>query len=997
MEMALIILIWLVAPFAELGIIIVLAVINNNYRKKIRELTNRLQWRRPAQEKGMSGGDGELAGVQKVQDIQNSQSVDWIIPGGNVAENRTEMMSEGELERGLESAPEKELGREPEREPERALERELEKEQLPGVVSELPEVSAVSGMKEVTPARNLFFRPACKTRKSAHHSTKSEPGSFQGTAALIIGVVFVVLAGLIFATTAWHVLPSFCKVIMVLGFSALFFGASWMAGKVLKINRTSQAFYILGSVFLFLTVLAAGYFGLFGPEFILKGENRWRVLWAGSIVTEAALFAGLKKFNDRVYTQSCLWGLTVSMTFLMGAFGLGYSDGLNGMVYYSFLLVLWDYVRKNQIQKGREILMPGAFEREFQFFVMLHFWIFSALMAFQAAMGFLDVLTGNLLYPAFEITPWSTLALGLTAGGITLIALDKKNPVMNILHSISVALFLQYAGFCIHMDFTYQLLTGAVLTGAWFLAERKKDSPLCSPQGGCMFTVILAVDTAILVFIAFYCAVFSGHGIGEQAAASAACLMMAAVMAQWGNVYPVMRGMIPAVLFPLTMTAMTMLDRGAGMDVDYDIMVFAYLLAAAVWDVIRKDKFCVAVLAIGTLAQVMFWMFDPLPFFVLLAVYLLVRSFYMEGVRREWCVKGSCLYLLAGVYIMAGRVTENDVIRMMWVSGAFAAEYAAAFMRNRENVRQWFWDMAGLGVFLLTMAAFYMNPGLEVWNMVLCLISFAVFYVMLYSGGRIWPHLAAALAILPFPWIAVTQYGLSENRVYAYTAAFVLVSGFLFRRFKPVIEPAEFGENAHGTGKVDWFHILVVLDLFPMALAADREWGCAYILLTAMYVLQYTVLVQWRKGAVTLASALTALAFWIQPFIRWPELIYLEIQLIPAVLFIRMLSLVWKDRKGIHETQTVLYILCLAVMAVDAFRTGNVVDALILELVCLLVFLWAHVRKCSLWLRISGIIIITVALYMTKGFWLSLSWWVYLLAAGLGLIAFAAMNEMKKR
>ena len=71
-------------------------------------------------------------------------------------------------------------------------------------------------------------------------------------------------------------------------------------------------------------------------------------------------------------------------------------------------------------------------------------------------------------------------------------------------------------------------------------------------------------------------------------------------------------------------------------------------------------------------------------------------------------------------------------------------------------------------------------------------------------------------------------------------------------------------------------------------------------------------------------------------------------------------------------------------------------DALILEAICLAVFLWAHIGKCTRWIRISGIIIITVALYMTKDFWLSLSWWIYLLAAGLGLILFAAVNEMKK-
>ena len=88
---------------------------------------------------------------------------------------------------------------------------------------------------------------------------------------------------------------------------------------------------------------------------------------------------------------------------------------------------------------------------------------------------------------------------------------------------------------------------------------------------------------------------------------------------------------------------------------------------------------------------------------------------------------------------------------------------------------------------------------------------------------------------------------------------------------------------------------------------------------------------------------------------------------------------------------------CLGAMASDALSTGAVWDALILEAVNLAVFLLAHMRKCMRWIRISGIIMILVALYMTKDFWLSLSWWVYLLAAGLGLIVFAAVNEMKKR
>ena len=37
-----------------------------------------------------------------------------------------------------------------------------------------------------------------------------------------------------------------------------------------------------------------------------------------------------------------------------------------------------------------------------------------------------------------------------------------------------------------------------------------------------------------------------------------------------------------------------------------------------------------------------------------------------------------------------------------------------------------------------------------------------------------------------------------------------------------------------------------------------------------------------------------------------------------------------------------------------------------------------------------------IVLLMTKDFWMSISWWIYLLAVGIGLILFAAVIEKKK-
>ena len=131
------------------------------------------------------------------------------------------------------------------------------------------------------------------------------------------------------------------------------------------------------------------------------------------------------------------------------------------------------------------------------------------------------------------------------------------------------------------------------------------------------------------------------------------------------------------------------------------------------------------------------------------------------------------------------------------------------------------------------------------------------------------------------------------------------------------------------------------------------------------------------------------------------------IQLIPAAVFLWGLGPIWRETgetdiegavrpQGLRQLQTVGYVICLLILCPDAWMTVDVVNARILEGLCLAVFMWAQAAKNRLWVRISGTMIVVIALYMTKGFWLSISWWVYLLAAGIGLIVFAAVNEKKK-
>ena len=91
------------------------------------------------------------------------------------------------------------------------------------------------------------------------------------------------------------------------------------------------------------------------------------------------------------------------------------------------------------------------------------------------------------------------------------------------------------------------------------------------------------------------------------------------------------------------------------------------------------------------------------------------------------------------------------------------------------------------------------------------------------------------------------------------------------------------------------------------------------------------------------------------------------------------------------------YALCLSILCLDALLTGQIVDALLVEGICLAVFVLAQVKNSLWWVRISASICLAAALFMTKGFWLSIAWWVYLLAAGVGLLIFAGIMEKKRR
>ena len=66
---------------------------------------------------------------------------------------------------------------------------------------------------------------------------------------MVVGFVFIAISGILFATTAWQILPLVVKQIFLLIVTAAFFVGAWRAKRNYKLRKTEAALYYLGTIF----------------------------------------------------------------------------------------------------------------------------------------------------------------------------------------------------------------------------------------------------------------------------------------------------------------------------------------------------------------------------------------------------------------------------------------------------------------------------------------------------------------------------------------------------------------------------------------------------------------------------------------------------------------------------------------------------------------------------------------------------------------------------
>ena len=170
------------------------------------------------------------------------------------------------------------------------------------------------------------------------------------TWSLNIGVILLLIGGLVLATSTWDTLVNWEKTGLIALVSLLFFGLAYVTRRILKIEKTGFAFHVLGSLFLPIAILSAGYFELFGSYFSFYGEGRYLYGAVGCLVVAPVYLLLAIRLVSRLFVWFTYITISIFASFMIAALYLPVDDFYLGIMLFNVVLIIaYKYLRTKQI------------------------------------------------------------------------------------------------------------------------------------------------------------------------------------------------------------------------------------------------------------------------------------------------------------------------------------------------------------------------------------------------------------------------------------------------------------------------------------------------------------------------------------------------------------------------------------------------------------------------------------------------------------------------
>ncbi|WP_235192303.1 hypothetical protein [Cytobacillus firmus] len=193
--------------------------------------------------------------------------------------------------------------------------------------------------EHIKAAKEISQKPIQQAKKIEKKKLSQEEIRERNISWLLnIGVILLLIGGLFVATSNWATMSNFMKSASIAVVSLLFYGFAFISGKVLKIERTSFAFIVLGSLFLPIFILSIGWFELLGSYLSYYGEGRYILGAAGSLLIFPVYSIFAQKLGSRLFVWFAFIALSACAGYALAAFSLENDSFYFGLMLFNALL-----------------------------------------------------------------------------------------------------------------------------------------------------------------------------------------------------------------------------------------------------------------------------------------------------------------------------------------------------------------------------------------------------------------------------------------------------------------------------------------------------------------------------------------------------------------------------------------------------------------------------------------------------------------------------------
>ena len=827
---------------------------------------------------------------------------------------------------------------------------------------------------------------------------------------LWIGVVFIAIAGLIFGTTSWNSLGDIAKVVILMGIVLVFFGMSAASEKVLKIRQTGMAFYILGCIFLPLGLIASAYFELFGEWFTYKGNGAWLFWSACSVLLGTALAVGVL-----VYKRNWLFVMMMTCISATVCFVIDGTAENTGIVFFAlyFLSLACVYTGpwiKEQYKKSMRI------------FTKVHFFGPGLLLILVEIMkgyrGWIEL-----------------LALGILLGSLVL--MDKKEPKKSyrIWFCLYYVLIFAIIGDNIQSVATTHIVLAVMVLLSFFAFDFLTKKKICALRMGLSDGLFLSVIPIAISDLYMRRGFFTDDSvflieITVWIVISMIMILFITMEKKEKRYAKVLAFLVPIQICMLIENVLYQaVPRYTSVWVQ-GLLIIGIASILQIWQ--RKQKrlrsfelpFLITAIIVSTPmfleAVTDFQVIYPCTFlsisYIAMAGYLWVKSTIARKEERK--EKGT--YYLALTYMtlivfLAIPVTEEWGKRYYQVVIEYNALITGVFagilivigklLKKKENIlekRVTFFAEIILGISSMMMVICYtfdLTVGLGiVYAIITMLCLTAVIVSAIYERRAMAAIHIVFFAIFMVNFFIDTEIGINAEILLVEVMLCLLVGRRIFPKFY-----LKTNDGEKKFRNIDIFAIAAAVLILVIPSIFINEKSITYgFIATAVFFLNFCkrgLKKKTERVMLTLAGAVLVGTWWVQPWIRLSGVIATEFALLPIIGFAIYLQVcVWREKKAAMENLTYgCTIFTVMVLVVDALIQEQIFDVLFLGITGVGVLLYSFYLKRKKWFYLATIVLLSLALYSTRNFWLSIAWWIYLLFVGALLIFIAAQNERLKQ